>query len=50
MYQMRATRLRQHHGPGLPMFLGMLLGALAGGLFGTLAMWAVYWDSLGWVP
>jgi hypothetical protein len=50
IWEMRATRLRQHHGPGLSMFVGILLGAAAGGLVGTLALWGVYREQFGAGP
>jgi len=44
---LRVTRLRERHGPGPLMRVGVGLGALAGGLVGTVVLWAVYWESFG---
>lgn len=44
---LRVTRLRERHGPGPLMLVGVGLGALAGGLVGTVVLWAVYWESFG---
>lgn len=48
--RLRTTLLRERHGPGWLVGLGIAVGALVGGLVGTTVLWFVYWGPFGAGP